>query len=336
MRVAPAPCVSKTRKALPKSWRGYLRHAELEWQIGVDKLNRLARRFDGMDSETRELFFAVLDARITSSIYDVMNTLDDFDQYELIHGVATDQELGKWLVEQGLAGVYFPKPVLPYLDYAAIGAAYYSDHGGAYTPSGYVKRREAVQMQAEEARPAFTLTLVSAAGAVRLDLPASDAQMEDAKRALGLDSLDSAVIRDVEIGYPWAHLLPTDAVTLEDANVLAQCVRAMSNRELKVFGAALEVEEPRSFYDAGCTAMDLDDYELVDGSEHEYAWNALRAAGASEDALEMLHGYTDFDALGRSEMEADGVRETSFGCVRRLSAPWPRLEPEQEQGQTMG
>lgn len=85
----------------------YLRHAELEWQTGVDKLNRLARRFDSMDSETRELFFAVLDARITSSIYNVMNTLADFDQYELVHGVSTDQELGKWLVEQGMAGVYF-------------------------------------------------------------------------------------------------------------------------------------------------------------------------------------------------------------------------------------
>ncbi|WP_295759490.1 DUF6329 domain-containing protein [uncultured Oscillibacter sp.] len=157
--------------------------------------------------------------------------------------------------------------------------------------------------------------------------------MEQAKRALGCD-LGSAAIRDVEIGYPWAHLLPRDAVTLEDASTLAECVRAMSKRELKVFGAALEVEEPRSFYDAGCIAMDVDDYELVDGSEHEYAWDALRAAGASEDALEMLNGFTDFDALGRCEMEQDGVRETSFGSVKRLSAPWPQQEPELDQ--TMG
>ena len=48
---------------------------------------------------------------------------------------------------------------------------------------------------------------------------------------------------------------------------------------------------------------------------------------------DMLDGFTDFDTLGRSEMEADGVRETSFGSVRRLSAPWPR---EPELGQAMG
>ena len=112
---------------------GYLRHAELEWQNGVDKLNRLARRFDSMDSETREVFLAVLDARITSNIYDVMNALADFDQYELIRGVSTDQELGKWLVEHGMAGVDFPEAVRPYLDYAGIGAEYNASHGGAYT-----------------------------------------------------------------------------------------------------------------------------------------------------------------------------------------------------------
>ena len=180
----------------------YLRHAELEWQTGVDKLNRLARRFDSMDSETRELFFAVLDARITSSIYNVMNTLADFDQYELVHGVSTDQELGKWLVEQGMAGVYFPKPVLPYLDYAAIGAGYYADHDGAYTPSGYVKRREVIQTQEAAKQPNFALTLASPASTYRLGLPASDDDLEQAKRALRLDDLDSAVIKNVEIDYP--------------------------------------------------------------------------------------------------------------------------------------
>lgn len=80
--------------------------------------------------------------------------------------------------------------------------------------------------------------------------------------------------------------------------------------------------------------MYLDDYELVEDSEREYGREALRKAGADDEILDMLDGFTDFDALGRSEMEADGVRETSFGHVRRLSAPWPEQGPEM--GQTMG
>ena len=80
--------------------------------------------------------------------------------------------------------------------------------------------------------------------------------------------------------------------------------------------------------------MDIYDYELVDGSERGYAITALRYAGAGDEILEILEGFTDFDALGRCEMEQDGVRETSFGSVKRLSAPWPQQEPELDQ--TMG
>ena len=307
--------------------------AALYQETGVEKLNRLAGLVDAMDLDAQKVFAGALRAESVNGLDDILDIASNLSRYEFIEGVTSDKELGGWLVEHGQAGVEFPEAVRPYLDYAGIGGAYYASHGGAYTPNGYVKRREVVQEQTVESKPKFSLTLTSPTGTVRLNLPAFEDDLEQAKRALGLDSLDSAVIRDAEIGYAWAHLIPMDSITLEDANTLAQCVRAMSKRELKVFGAVLEVEEPSSLYDAGCTAMDLDDYELVDSNEGEYGREALRRAGADDEVLDMLDGFTDFDALGRSEMEADGVRETSFGSVRRLSAPWPR---EPELGQAMG
>lgn len=63
-----------------------------------------------------------------------------------------------------------------------------------------MKRREAAQTQKETDRPAFALTLASPAGAVLLDLPASDDALEQAKRMLRLEDLDSATIQGVEIG----------------------------------------------------------------------------------------------------------------------------------------
>lgn len=307
--------------------------AALYQETGVEKLNRLAGLVDAMDLDAQKVFAGALRAESVNGLDDILDIASSLGRYEFIEGVTSDKELGGWLVEHGQAGVEFPEAVRPYLDYAGIGAAYYADHGGAYTPNGYVKRREVVQTQKETDRPAFALTLASPAGAVRLDLPAQNDALEQAKRALGCD-LGSAAIRDVEIGYPWAHLLPRDAVTLEDANVLAECVRGMTREELRVFGAVLEVEEPCSFHEAGTIAMDIYDYELVDGSERGYAITALRYAGAGDEILEILEGFTDFDALGRCEMEQDGVRETSFGSVKRLSAPWPQQEPELDQ--TMG
>ena len=306
--------------------------AALYQETGVEKLNRLAGLVDAMDLDAQKVFAGALRAESVNGLDDILDIASSLGRYEFIEGVTSDKELGGWLVEHGQAGVEFPEAVRPYLDYAGIGAAYYSDHGGAYTPNGYVKRREVVQTQKETDRPAFALALASPAGIVRLDLPAQDDALEQAKRALGCD-LGSAAIRDVEIGYPWAHLLPSDSITVEDANVLAECVRGMTREELRVFGAVLEVEEPRSFHEAGTIAMDIYDYELVDSSERGYAITALRYAGAGDEILEILEGFTDFDALGRSEMEADGVRETSFGSVKRLSAPWPQQEPEL--GQTM-
>ena len=306
----------------------YISCADMEEEADILKLNMLAGLLEGMTAKEQGDLSETLAVEKPGSLDGILQIMDRIAPYETVEGVNSDKELGGWLVAHGLTDVDFTEAVRPYLDYAGIGAEYRTRHGGTYTPQGYAKRREGVQTQKAEDHSSFALTLSSPTGTYRLDLPAPDAKFEQARGALGLDSLDSAVIEDVEIGYSWAHLLAMDSITLQDAHILATCVQKMTTQELKVFGAVLEVEEPNSFSDANFTAMYLDDYELVEESEREYGREALRRAGADDEVLEMLDGFTDFDALGRAEMEQDGVRESSFGSVRRLSAPWPRQEPD--------
>ncbi len=315
----------------------YISCANVGEEADILKLNMLAGLVDGMSTQEQHILWGALDAESIDGLDDVLRVASSLEQYQLVEGVTSYKQLGGWLVEHGLAGVDFPEEVRPYLNYEGIGLEYGDSHGGAFTPYGYVKRREGVQTQKAEDRPSFALTLVSPTGTYRLDLPASDAEFEQARGALGLDSLDSAVIGDVEIGYTWAHLLPMNSITLDEANLLAQFVQRMSESELRTFGAALETEESAAFSDAVCIAENIDDYELVDSTDGAYGRDALRKAGATDEVFGLLDGFTDFDALGRSEMEADGVRETSFGSVRRLSVPWPRQEPTQpEPGMTIG
>lgn len=80
--------------------------------------------------------------------------------------------------------------------------------------------------------------------------------------------------------------------------------------------------------------MDLDDYERITDSEGEYARRALRGLRSTEELLEAIDGYTDFDELGRDMMTEDGVRQTGYGLVRRLSKPFPA--EKQEQSPQMG
>ena len=312
------------------SLHGYIRQANLENGDDLQKLNQLAKLFDGIGVEQQEFFSGALDAESINGLDDVLRVASSLAQYEFIEGVTTDKELGGWLVEHGLAGVDFPEQVRPYLDYAGIGAAYYSDHGGAYTAHGYVKRRETVQTQAVDDKPVFALTLASALGTYRLNLPASDNDLANARLTVG--SLGGTIISDVQIGYSWGHLLPLDSITPDDANTLAQYVRSMSETELRTCGAAMEAEEPTAFSDAVCIAEDIDNYELVDVTEGEYARNGLRMAGVEDEIFDLLDGFTDFERLGRSMMEEDGVQATSFGSIKRLSAPFPQ---QPEMGQTM-
>jgi len=123
------------------------------------------------------------------------------------------------------------------------------------------------------------------------------------------------------------QLIPVDCITVENATGMALCLqRIKAEGGMSKYCAALEVEEPSTFTEALDLAMDIDDYELVSGSEQEYARKALRRIGADDELLDTIDGYTDFDSLGRAMMEEDGVRQTGFGLVRRLSKPFP--EPE--------
>ena len=58
----------------------------------------------------------------------------------------------------------------------------------------------------------------------------------------------------------------------------------------------------------------------------EYGRQVLRRAGADDEIIDTVDGYMDFAQLGKDSLEADGVRRTEFGLVRRLSMPFPEQQ----------
>ncbi len=304
-----------------------------DFNADYDKLKRLAERLNGMTEQEWHIFFGALDAESINGPGDVLHIADRLEDYELIEGVACDRDLGGWLVKHDRLGINFPETTRPYLDYVAIGAKYYSDHGGAYTMHGYVKRKEVSPQLAAEGKSVLRLTLASPKNTFTLGLPASEEQLETAKRALGVENFAQAGIHSVEFAPDYqTAAIPQDCVTVEDANELALCLQQMSIDEMRTYRAALDVEEPGTFSEALNIAIDIDDYELITDSEGEYGREYLRRIGADDELIDTIDGYTNFDQLGRDIMEEDGVRQTGFGLVRRLSKPFP---PEQEIGQTM-
>ena len=312
---------------------GHVRCADLEEGADIQKLNLLALRINNMSPQAQQLFSGALDAESVNGLDGVLRIAGGLGQYEIIEGVTSDRTLGGWLVEHDQLEVKFPKEVQPYLDYAAIGAEYYANHGGAYLPNGYVKRREDTPVQTETPR-VMLLTLTAAEKSCTLVLPSSVKQLEHTKEVLGIEDFSQAVIKSAEYVAPYLdRLIPQDCITVEDANELACCLQQIqADGGMMKYCAALAAEQPDTFFEAFNIAINHDDYEQVTYDADEYGKQALRRIGADDEIIDTIDGFMDLAGLGRLSMEEDGVRQTEFGLVRRLRKPFP---PEHEIGPVM-
>ena len=310
-----------------------IKRADLNSAEDIQKLNSLTERIDAMSQQERQLFSAVLSCECPSNLDEVLHLARDLDRYELLAGVTTDWYLGKWAVENRKLEIDVPEALRSFLDYSAVGREYAASHDGEFCSLGYLKSQETAPGQ-EEAPYVIRLTLTSSGRQYDLGLPASDEQMEQAKRALDVEDFAQASIITIKyaVACP-ADFIPQDAITVEDADTLALCLQEMEQEDgaLKKYCAVLEVEQPGTFTEALNIAMDRDDYELVPEDMDEYGRQVLRRAGADDEIIDTVDGYMDFAQLGKDSLEADGVRRTEFGLVRRLSMPFP----EQQTGQQM-
>jgi len=320
--------------------RYHLQSVKLDNDATLQKLNHLAETIDGMNAAGHYHLSKSLDTQFQQNLDDVLQIAahiktSSLDCYEVIPGVTSHQELGRWLVEHDRLEDRVPEALRPYLDYRSIGIDYCNSHEGEFLADSYTGIQSGAMEQVLEEQGVLRLTLSTAKGTFPLSFPASDERLEQAKRALDVEDFAQAGITAVKFSSPYLDgLLPLDTITVEDANTLALCLQEMEQEdgELMKFCAVLEVEQPGAFTEAVSIAMDRDDYELVPEDMDEYGKQVLRRTGADDEVIDTIDGYMDFSRLGEDSMAEDGVRRTEFGLARRLSKPFP---PAPEIGQAM-
>ena len=321
--VSPIECLERRLKGLT-----------LRSLTDVSLLNALVEKAERLGERDLQILSGALDTEHVNCLADVYRAVQNISDYELIGGVTTTCTLGQWLVKADRLNITFPEEVRPYLDYDAIGKVYFDSHDGAFTADGYVQRRKNGPETAE--RPVFRLTLANGDQTVFLDLPSTNERLEEVKRELKAASFEEAQLLDIQTGPDMSYLtglIPMGDITVEEANALSSRVRDMTRTggEFLKYCSALAVEEPPTFSEALTIAIDIDDYERVPSDFAEYAEENLRLAGAGDEILNMLTGYTDFRKLGEAIAKREGVRQTKYGAVYRLSEPFP----SEEMGQTM-
>ena len=145
----------------------WLRDRKMDRPGDYIELGELAEKIDRMDEKQRKTFDGALTGAAFERVADVLRIADSLDDYIFIHGVTTEKELGRFLVDSGYKG--FPESVKPYLDYAAIGIEYHAEHDGAFTGDGYTLRRgPAEPMLAEQEKPS---TPEQAMGDIQMQSP---------------------------------------------------------------------------------------------------------------------------------------------------------------------
>ncbi len=318
----------------------YMYRVDIDSEGVLGKLQKIAAMTNEISGHQRDIVTGALDAESINGLDDIISVIERVDEYAFIPGITCDKELGGYLVESGYMD--FPERVKPYLDYQGIGAEYYADHGGAYTNKGYVLHKSSIEPYLEEEQsPVFRVYLHSLKTRQNdiepcvLELPASYNLINQVKMVLGVDDFEKAEVVKVECIHPFLEeLLPLEEADVDLVSDMADCISRMeeTDGELLKFCAVLEVERPDLMIDAVDIACDMDNYERITEGLYEYGQSVLRRHGADNELLQAMEGYMDFEKLGEDSMLEDGVRQTEFGLIRKISEPFPRPGCEQEIG----
>ena len=286
------------------------------------------------------MFSCVLDARSINGLDDALTAADSLSDYIYHPQITDERELGIFIVENRIMD--FPEKTWPYLDYRAIGIEYHTEHSGALTPEGYVVRRTEIPRQEQEKEAVFRMLLWSEAMREQqvepyaLELPASSLKLEQARRGIGVKDFAEAHIVQAECLVPALQgNLTMEYPGVEVMQKLGEKVQEFQAQgQINKFLAVLSVEQPEALVDALELSECLDSYSLFPDNAAAYGQDALKLNydSVDDDLIAELDGFTDWDAYGSYMMEADGVRITEYGLLRREGTPFP----DESMGQQMG
>ena len=236
----------------------WLRDRKMDGSGDYTELGELSEKIDRMSDTERKTFDGALTGSASERVTDLLRIADSLDDYIFIHGVTTEKELGRFLVDTGYKG--FPESVKPYLDYNAIGIEYHAEHDGAFTGNGYTLRRSSAEpMITEQERP-IVFTVYLRTGGMRnlgqdpfkLTLPASDAQLQYAKDSLNIEDFEEAAILQIT----GLEKLPLNEIPREDMDVwqlngfAEELVIADATQDRNKIRSALEMEKPTTLDEA--------------------------------------------------------------------------------------
>ena len=178
-----APTVLNADSSVPAlNW--HLQQTRLDSDSALQKLNQLAETIDGMNAAEHYHLSKSLDPESQQSLDDVLRIAAhikpaSLDCYEVIPGVTSHQELGRWLVEHDRLEDKVPETLRPYLDYRSIGIDYCNSHEGEFLADSYTGIQSGAMEQVLEEQGLLPLDTITVEDANTLALCLQEMEQED-------------------------------------------------------------------------------------------------------------------------------------------------------------
>ncbi len=233
------------------------------------------------------------------------------DCCHVVQGITDDAALGRFYVENDFLPELenVPDSVLKMLDYEKIGRSMREGEGGVFTPHGYVMQESELRQAPPDLgrpprKPPYMIYFlcVSDVRAVKLYLPAKQAELDAVLNCLEVDSWQEVRLEDRDAAMPEMWLFTDLAYdSMEQVNRFAQCLTELDmNRELVKFKAVAGQLDIRSLDDALALAEHLSEYALEPGIHS--------LEGLAREELSVIVGEPDRDLLMRHlNMDAYGA-----------------------------
>ena len=334
----------------------------LDESMSIFEFNSLTEQLSKLDARQEIAMEGLLDMAVQKHmqensgpimVQDLMMLASNVDRCHVLADVHSDEDLGKFYVENGFRDDLDALPDSAYalLDYAKIGKQMRESEAGVFTPHGYVVRTEELQPLPDyesqrDTNYMIRLTLMNHENDQRtavLDLPATEQRMQEVQKELDAPEWFDAQFTGCDAIAPQLNTLLTDVEDLPRINELAQALQELkASGQLTKFKAVVSATQCESLDDVFDRLEKLPQYcfEAKIRDKDALVRDELEFVLGGKDA-DLIYKHLNCEAYAEDVLKQYGAELTPYGMVNRedfgpLHEPIPEQQQEQTQEPQMG
>ena len=328
----------------------------LDESMSIFEFNSLTEQLSMLDGYQETALEGLLQMQVNKhmqenggviTVPELMMLAANADHCHVLADVHTDEELGKFYVENGFREDLDALPDSAYalLDYAKIGKQMRESEAGTFTPHGYVVRTEELEPLPEhepqqEISYMIRLTLMNHENEQKtavLDLPATEERMQEVQAELDAPEWFDAQSISCDAIVPQLNTMLTDVEDLPRINELAHSLlKLKANGQLTKFKAVVGATQCESLDDVFDRLEKLPQYcfEAKIRDKDALVRDELEFVLGGKDA-DLIYKHLNCEAYAEDVLKQYGAEITPYGMVNREDfGPLHEPIPEQQQDQT--